>query len=1711
MTIRADKSSAFTPNVNAINASVAGGSGAKAWTNDSTSATATVGDSAAIIATGTVAITASNTFTENTVVPSVQTGSGGVINGSSAQDHTTIGGTNSDGQNNNDTASVIVGEDASITSGSDLVSSPGGITIGASSSVTAIDSITQSAGGVVEILYDIDQIDVTLNNQVQIGQNAKLTSYGNIGIGTNTTIDAVTSADLYTYGLAGGGTADAYTNATSNQTVTVGQNANITAVGNINLTAGTDPTGLTTSTMTASSNAYAQAEGLAGVPYANPGTTATSNATLNVDTGTSISSGADVNIGAYPGSPNATQIGTTESSALWIPINGGGTLTTVTPKTSDNVTLNGTITAGILHDLTIDIPYPAGSTGYTSTCNVTDSGQTLIPPGTLSLTPITPTFESTFDPTTFIENTFSDAAEQQVLEGGVATQPVGAFDLSQDALYARGGSVKVSGTVQQSSGKTTITAYCQPTITVTNESPDYLVLGAMTIPGGSSGGVFVNGNAQQSGALTGNSDITISSVGSGQTPTVTIDLTYPNTVGGSSYGPALFLTGLISNPSGGVTIENDQGSYGQASTINAQQVTLKIKNGVAAIDTPSSPYNLQDEQAQWNSEMIWPGGNPSSGTPNPDAAISYVVNSMYDPSGTLTTAELNSQLYDTVGKTGPNNTVPTSIVFIGDSFPFVDGTDYGYNLNSAWTTAAGNSSSTPYTFNGGGESAYFPEIPNLTLTKTIASPTAPAPPSTPSLMGGGFAITAKLIDINGELDVGEATPAWSVTLGSAAAADIAKFKQQYNLGETPGSVYTVPSADVISTGGATLAASYDASTGKITLDDIVTPGLHGGSGYLNGAIISTNPRGCIKFKDGLGQVSVNNQTGIPVVLQNIDTGSTDTSTLDIIDTNKSGDQAQTLYVSQPGQPVTMYTGAATVDPDTLSKGPGSPVSGTSTSYDPSENSRLVWTDTATLARTQNVKFSSADYPTLAYNGTAVLSSGWLSDWTMNPWTQSTATITTTDAADENYSLVETITGTAANGELPGTIPYTTRQASATSYHEDSDLVQWQPFQYNNNYGFNNFGSGTNHLNWWNYDWPLSASLTLTMSLKADNPIGIDFSGVTAGSLTIASNAPVFLAGSISQAVGQTTITADGDITPGANASITADDLTLTATGGSIGNTAQPLNVTLGSNGSLKAMAGNQGVYLDLSSGANIAQITSGDATDGYGDVSITTNGDLLPQSGLPAGTVNITGGNITLTSTGGEVGNPGSPLVIQANSVPAANGGVLGGVVNVTAQGDVGLVQNSGDLLVGTIQSTDHGAVAVSAPGGSILNAATWVAGGLSLAQAEADWKALGLTDAAASQQAVTAFENQVNANYQQYWQLLGNGTVQNRSFTVRAGTEAVWNNATGGSFTLSTTVNGQTVTSGPITYDASAAAMQTALAPLLGGTLIVTGSGTQADPWLISATGLGLLTANDSQLTGGVSTVKPVPLGPQQVWTSATGGTFTLSAIVNAQTETTGPIAYNATAAAIQAALNSLAGVQASVTGSGTQTDPWLLSGTGLTFLSTNGGQLTGGASTLQVVPTGPQQMWCNATGGTFRISLVVNGQTETTAPIAYNASAAAVQSALNTLTGVQATVTGLGTAADPWLITGTGLAPLMTDGSQLTTRSTVQAAPAGASLLWNSATGGTFTLSLTVNGQTETTGPIAYNASAAGVQTALDNLAGVQAAVTGSGTQADPWLIRR
>ncbi|QDV21429.1 hypothetical protein Pan153_61170 [Gimesia panareensis] len=130
---------------------------------------------------------------------------------------------------------------------------------------------------------------------------------------------------------------------------------------------------------------------------------------------------------------------------------------------------------------------------------------------------------------------------------------------------------------------------------------------------------------------------------------------------------------------------------------------------------------------------------------------------------------------------------------------------------------------------------------------------------------------------------------------------------------------------------------------------------------------------------------------------------------------------------------------------------------------------------------------------------------------------------------------------------------------------------------------------------------------------------------------------------------------------------------------------------------------------------------------------------------------------------------------------------------------------------------------------------------------------------------------------------------------------------ATGGTFTL--TFNSETTTT--IAYNASAATVQSALEGLASyssGDFTVTGDA--GGPWTVEFTGtlaginVSLMTINTSGLTGAVNEVQTIssPNNP-------TGGTFTLSF----RGETTGNIAYNASAATIQSSLESLSTIPTS------------------------------------------------------------------------------------------------------------------------------------------------------------------------------------------------------
>jgi len=149
---------------------------------------------------------------------------------------------------------------------------------------------------------------------------------------------------------------------------------------------------------------------------------------------------------------------------------------------------------------------------------------------------------------------------------------------------------------------------------------------------------------------------------------------------------------------------------------------------------------------------------------------------------------------------------------------------------------------------------------------------------------------------------------------------------------------------------------------------------------------------------------------------------------------------------------------------------------------------------------------------------------------------------------------------------------------------------------------------------------------------------------------------------------------------------------------------------------------------------------------------------------------------------------------------------------------------------------------------------------------------------------------------------------------------QSLWNTATGGTFTLSDGVDTTTA----IAFDALPATIETRLETDIASITDVTvsGSGTINDPWIITyidpgSTDVVQLTVNDAGLTGGTSTITTIREGSD-------GGTFTLSDGV----DTTTAIAYNAAAATIATRLETdiTSITDVTVTGSGTQIDPWLI-----------------------------------------------------------------------------------------------------------------------------------------------------------------------------------------
>ena len=370
-------------------------------------------------------------------------------------------------------------------------------------------------------------------------------------------------------------------------------------------------------------------------------------------------------------------------------------------------------------------------------------------------------------------------------------------------------------------------------------------------------------------------------------------------------------------------------------------------------------------------------------------------------------------------------------------------------------------------------------------------------------------------------------------------------------------------------------------------------------------------------------------------------------------------------------------------------------------------------------------------------------------------------------------------------------------------------------------------------------------------------------------------------------------------------------------------------------------------------------------------------------------------------------------------------------------------------------------------------------------------------------------------------------------------GSYSLWSNATQGTFTISVKTPQGTATTSSLAYNATAAQLQTALNGLTGLVTTVTGSGNEFNPWTIAGqyvlaignfeNGTDLVFNFDPGFAAGTElTYEAVDGKPVAGLTDGTtyyafpadNASFNaklpqyLLTLSNSSSSATPAIEVS-----LSQSFTDAAGNVYTVTGVAADSGQLLVElPNNASVTAVDSTALTGGTASVGTVSPGAIQYFSFATAGSFTFSVTLAGGTGTavsTWALDWNASAADVEDALNAIPGVQVTVTGTGVVSAPWTISGLSLDEISADSTDLlydgqATNLMSRELAYSASQVSTTATGGTFTLTLTTGTQAQTTPALAWNATADEVAAAINNnLTGIRASVTGTGQPDDPWQI--
>ncbi|MFM7112136.1 MAG: beta strand repeat-containing protein, partial [Planctomycetota bacterium] len=919
-----DKTSRFDGEVDSINASLFGGSGANLANSATSTATITLG---ARVSAGTITVKNANRARKDIVSgQNVRSGSGGLIDAPAASS----------------TSNVTLNTETVLQSGASLAqtgsySTAGDFTIDGVNDVSGDDDVFIDSGGAIPVAKGVSKIDAGGYSRI-IVNSATLTAVGDLNLTTHAEGNFKTSSTVKVYGLAGGPSGEAKSVFTGEIMVQVNSGALLTAVGDIHLYAGRNRLAKANTSILF---AYADLYNMTLLPVADK----SAEARVGLDNKVFIASGAsvlgvgDINLVADKGfSP--VLVGVAKSQNLYQAAFADMSVeNTETNNSASSVTINGTVRVGtkrnqkyVVSEKLIDTGTTTeellkvqlrtssnrSTTGLPSNSSTNDSTEGLPEPEVSSV-----------DVGASIGNAI-ELLQQLRSEYSQSPTAVAGYNSRISALMAQARSL---GLVEIEDGKEVVTGSLQINYVVIPE----IVSGV--------GSIYVYAeNLFGTGIIDAPRDVRVEVY---------------------NYSPySMLLKGIVIPFRDGGKVMMDTGSgFTEISTnteINSKNKTKNQANFssiTAAGNSGATGSPLQDPVI--TVKNFWSSTNRTSANDAIFQRLGVSISTINDPDISVQGAVQNlggTVDLETLGSIVVTGNLNAKTINIKAGRDFSLTTDGFYHV-------------------GGDPKGYYTRQytgpvnrPDLESSQYRSSNTDKFVPGGVVQAGNNIYVAATYININGTMRSGIATT--NLTLPSSLDTTINTFKSRYRPG---GNKYlTLQRAEVGSIG-----AVYNAESNRIEVSNAVT---RGGYMQLTGQVFSTG-NGTLECMDGFGTINIDNQTNFPVVVNKVDTGGEGIEgkivVIDMAQTDSAGRPLQTVY-TRIGDTIkkdsyfeiyNSQTGAVTQSGLSSSTATGRDISATSQlSYQPKTNLRYGWTTgLGTLTQITSVWRTSSSWGGWSYS------------------------------------------------------------------------------------------------------------------------------------------------------------------------------------------------------------------------------------------------------------------------------------------------------------------------------------------------------------------------------------------------------------------------------------------------------------------------------------------------------------------------------------------------------------------------------------------------------------------------------------------------------------------------------------------------------------------------------------------------------------------------